>query len=64
VSDQDLIERLCERMHDAYEAAAAREGWKTQDASRVPWATVPEANKRTMRAAVKALLDALDEERA
>jgi hypothetical protein len=53
------IERLCEVMHDAYEAAAVGAGWETQQASRKPWADVPEANKATMRAAVSALLAAL-----
>lgn len=48
-------ERACEVMHDAYEAAAKREGWETQERSRKPWADVPEANKATMRAAVGAL---------
>lgn len=49
------IERLCEVMHDAYERAAAGLGWETQAASRKPWADVPEANKATMRVAVRAL---------
>lgn len=53
------IEHLCEVMHDAYEKAAAGNGWETQQASRKPWADVPEANKATMRAAVAALLDDL-----
>jgi hypothetical protein len=53
------VERLCEVMHDAYEAAAATEGWETQERSRKPWADVPEANKATMRAAVSALLTAI-----
>ena len=46
-------------MHDAYEAAAAREGWETQERSRKPWAEVPDENKATMRAAVTALLEHL-----
>lgn len=50
------IDRACEVMHDAYEAAAAGAGWQTQAASRKPWVDVPEANKETMRAAVTALL--------
>lgn len=50
------IEHLCEVMHDAYEKAAIGAGWETQQASRKPWANVPEANKQTMRAAVRALL--------
>lgn len=53
----DTIERACEVMHDAYEAAAVTAGWQTQERSRVPWSEVPEANKVTMRAAVAALLD-------
>lgn len=52
----DRLERLCEVMHDTYEAAALSTGWQTQERSRVPWADVPEANKATMRAAVAALL--------
>lgn len=53
------LEYLCELMHDAYEVAAADEGWETQAASRKPWSEVPEANKATMRAAVAALLKEL-----
>lgn len=53
------LEDACRLMHDAYEAAAVTEGWETQQRSREPWEDVPEANKRTMRAAVQALLDAL-----
>lgn len=58
-TSEDDLERLCEVMHDAYEAAAVAAGWETQQRSRVPWADVPEANKVTMRAAVQALLDHL-----
>lgn len=50
------VEELCEVMHDAYEEAAVDEGWKTQKASRKPWDQVPEANKATMRRAVRAVL--------
>lgn len=60
-SDQ-LVEHLCEAMHDAYEAAAVTLGWSTQEKSRKPWVDVPEANKATMRAAVRATLRALDGE--
>lgn len=55
----DLTERLCEEMHDRYEAAAVEAGWETQQRSRVPWVDVPEANKATMRAAVGPIADAL-----
>jgi len=50
------IDHLCAVMHDAYEAAAPDAGWETQARSRKPWADVPEPNKRTMRASVRALL--------
>lgn len=56
----EQLERLCEVLHDAYEAAAAQEGWSTQAASRRAWADVPPANQRTMRRAVMALLEAVD----
>ena len=58
----ERIEHYCELMHDAYERAAVGAGWETQQASRKPWADVPEANKATMRAAVAALLDAVEGE--
>lgn len=50
------LEEACRVMHDAYEKAATGAGWETNPASRKPWADVPEANKETMRAAVRALL--------
>lgn len=49
------VEELCEIAHAAYEAAAVEHGWATQEASRVPWVDVPEANKATMRAAMDAV---------
>lgn len=55
----DAVEVYCELMHDAYEQAAVGEGWDTNPASRVPWSDVPDANKATMRAAVRALLVAM-----
>ena len=59
-ASDELLERLCRTMHYAYESAAAMEGWETQIASRTTWEEVPDANKRTMRQAVQALLDELD----
>lgn len=56
----ERVERICEVMHDAYEEAAVREGWSTQEASRKPWSDVPEPNKRTMRYAVRAALGAAE----
>lgn len=61
ITDED-VEVACVVMHDAYEAAARGAGWETQEASRKPWADVPEANKATMRAAVGALLNHLRRE--
>ena len=54
------VEQACEVMHDAYERSAVGAGWETQQASRKPWADVPEANKATMRVAVGALLAWMD----
>ena len=51
-----LVEDCCIVMHNAYELAATDNGWDTQKASRKPWSEVPEANKKTMRSAVEALL--------
>lgn len=58
---EEQVEAMCEVMHDAYERAAASEGWETQERSRKPWAEVPEANRRTMRVAVRAVLEAARE---
>lgn len=52
------IEAAAEASHVAYEDAAIRHGWKTQERSRVPWADVPEANKATVRDAMGAALAA------
>ena len=60
MSDETL-ERLCEEMHDRYEAAAAEANWQTNPLSRKPWADVPEANKITMRAAIGPIADEIDQ---
>lgn len=54
------VEEACVVMHDAYEAAAISAGWKTNRESRKPWASVPDANKVTMRAAMRALYEWLE----
>lgn len=56
------IEWLCQVGHVTYEVAAAESGWDTQQASRKPWAEVPESNKKAMRASVRAILAALGHE--
>lgn len=58
---ENLIEHLCALQHDAYEAAAVSAGWSTQQASRKPWEDVPEANKETMRASMRAVLIELED---
>lgn len=57
--DDGLVEALCEVQHDAYERAADEFGWATNPESRKPWADVPESNKETMRASMRAVLKAL-----
>lgn len=54
--DDAYVERACEVLHEAYEHAAVEAGWQTQARSRKPWGEVPEANKVTMRRAVRELL--------
>jgi len=56
------IERLCAIHHDAYEAAASARGWATNLDCRCSWADLPEANKDTMRAAMRVLLAELHRE--
>jgi hypothetical protein len=51
------VDECSEVLHDAYERAAVVHGWETNPASRhKPWADVPDANKATMRTAVRILL--------
>lgn len=56
---QEQIETLCEVMHDAYEQAALETGWETQVSSRKLWSSVPEANKATMRVAVRSMVESV-----
>lgn len=50
------IEKLCIIAHNAYERTATEVGWITQAGSRRYWPEVPEANKQTMRGALRAVL--------
>jgi len=43
-------------LHNAYEVAAERHGWATQERSRKPWGEVPEANRATMIDALRVTL--------
>lgn len=50
-----------QRFHEAYERLAPEFGYRTREASAVPWADVPEQNKRLMEATVAAILADTDE---
>ena len=50
-------EKLAERFHETYERLAVDFGYKTREASAVPWGDVPEANKQLMIATCRELLD-------
>jgi hypothetical protein len=56
------VEYYCEFMHNVYEEAAVVQGWATNPRSAKPWSEVPEANKATMRVAVQALLEEVQNE--
>lgn len=53
---QSVHERIAAAFHDEYEERAPLMGYKTRDASAVPWPEVPEQNRRLMEATVAALL--------
>ncbi len=42
------IWELAEFMHDRYEKIAKKNGWMTQEKSRVPFEDLPKENKKTM----------------
>ena len=48
-------ELLARRFHEAYERLAPDFGYKTREASAVPWDDVPEANKALMIATCEAI---------
>jgi hypothetical protein len=50
-------DRIASAFHEAYERLAPRYGYKTREASAVPWEDVPNDNKRLMRAVVGDLLN-------
>ena len=55
-----MSEELAKRFHEAYERLAPEFGYKTRDASAVPWADVPDNNKKLMIA----VTDEIEEEDA
>lgn len=54
----EMAERIAKAFHEAYEAAAPAFGYKTREASAVPWDQVPAANRGLMVATVRRLLEA------
>jgi len=50
-------EKLAQRFHVKYENLAPQFGYKTRDASAVPWEKVPELNRGLMIAVCQELLD-------
>lgn len=53
--ESDAIETMTRAFHEAYERLAPDFGYKTREASAVPWDDVPEQNKALMRATVASL---------
>jgi hypothetical protein len=49
-------ERIAQAFHEAYERLAPEFGYKTREASAVPWERVPKANRDLMCAVVEELL--------
>ncbi len=53
-------EKLAQLFHETYERLAPSYSYKTRDESAVPWAQVPEMNKRLMIAVCAEVLKVLD----
>lgn len=50
-------EALAQRFHETYERLAPEYGYRTREASAVPWADVPENNRALMVAVCAEILD-------
>lgn len=50
-------ENVAAAFHETYERLAPDFGYKTREASAVPWAEVPEANRQLMTAVVAELFE-------
>lgn len=55
-SREAYIDAVARTFHELYERLAPEHGYKTREASRKPWADVPDNNKALMRAVVGELL--------
>lgn len=53
-------ELLAEMFHASYEKLAPEFGYRTREASAVPWADVPENNKKLMVAVAGEVLEVLE----
>lgn len=53
----NVAEEIAREFHEAYERLAPEHGYKTREASAVPWADVPENNKALMMAVAMDLVD-------
>ncbi len=58
--EQYHAERIAAAFHDAYEDQAADFGYRTREATAVPWADVPANNRALMVATARRLLDDLE----
>jgi hypothetical protein len=54
---ESSAERIARCFHDAYEELAPEHGYATREASRKPWAQVPQQNRGLMIAVAQRLLD-------
>lgn len=53
-----MSDDLARQFHDTYERLAPEFGYRTREASAVPWEDVPEANRLLMEATVEAVVGA------
>jgi len=61
VTDPDpagYAEQIARRSHALYNRFAEMSGWSTQESTRVDWDDLPEANRATMVATFRGLLEA------
>jgi len=58
----DRVEALARLHHETYERLAPEYGYKTRDATAVPWDEVPENNKELMLAVARAAIEFMDKE--
>ena len=54
---EEVAETLAQLFHETYERLAPSFGYKTREASAVPWEQVPEGNRQLIIAVCKEILD-------